>query len=130
MAEIKEIEIKDIIFDIRTRGKSRIAGQFRSSRTFVMNERNRLLTRTPANETIFDVYHMEIYIPPTLPVRNGSFILRVGGLVYTNNLKTRGGFVMVMPSIIEKGTKLSAELEYESAEELGHYTFQLRLENR
>ncbi len=130
MAEIKEIEIKDIVFDIRTVGKSRIAGQFRSNRTFAMNERDRPLARTPANETIFDVYHMEIYIPPTLPVRNGRFLLRAGGLAYTNDLKTRGSFVMVLPSIIEKGTKLSAELEYESAEGLGHYTFQLRLENR
>lgn len=125
---------KEIVFDIRSKPAGKVTGVFKDGEENLnrFSYSKDFEIDSPSVITS-DVYHMELQVPPEFAGIEGKLsILIDGGKFYESSVKDLppGSNVLDINSVITKGHKLSAVLEYTNAKSLGHYILQLRLESR
>ena len=128
------MSMKEIVFDVRSKPAGKINGVFTDKEENLNKFTYSKDFEIDSPSSIkHDVYHIELTVPPEfLGIEGKLHILIDGSRFYESNISTlvAGPNVLDINSVVTKGHKLSAVLEYTNAKSLGHYTLHLKLESR
>ena len=132
--DIKQVASKEIEFDIRKKPSGRVNGIFKDKEENLNRfSYGKGFEISGPSATTFDVYNMELTVPPEFVEIEGVLSIMLDGSKFLEIKTTKltpGLNTLDIDQVVSKGHSLSAVLDYTNAKGLGHYILQLKLQNR